>query len=165
MNDFDLLLSDVIRQAKEIGIPVGANIRPHVIVNTRAKKRYGCCIKRGFGFTIELSSMLADVDERLCRQTIAHEVLHTCFGCYNHQSRWKSYAARMRAAYGYDIKRTETPFNLGIDEKTAKKAVRYIITCGKCGAVIERTRASRLVKQPQSYRCRCGGKLTVSLNK
>ena len=62
MNDFDLLLSDVIRQAKEIGIPVGANIRPHVIVNTRAKKRYGCCIKRGFGFTIELSSMLADVD-------------------------------------------------------------------------------------------------------
>ncbi len=163
-NDFDKLLQETISEARALKIPVSMAIKPHVVVNRRAKKRYGCCIKKGFVFTIELSWLLLEADEKVCRQTLAHEVLHTCFGCRNHQARWKEYARRMNEAYGYDIKRTEKAEALGlsIPEKSVK--VKYLVTCESCGAVTERLRASKLTKYPYRYRCKCGGKLKVTQN-
>ncbi len=161
-HDFDRLLCETIAEAKAIKIPVSGAIKPQVVVNKRAKKRYGCCIKKGFVFTIELSFLLLEANERFVRQTLAHEVLHTCFGCRNHQARWKEYARRMNEAYGYDIKRTEKAESLGIEIPENPQTPKYLITCERCGAVTERFRETKLTKYPSRYRCKCGGKLSVT---
>jgi 5-methylcytosine-specific restriction endonuclease McrA len=95
MNDFDALLVKVKREAKKIGIPISDNIDSRIAVNTRAKTRYGRCTKKGNSFVIELSSILIDAPEISCRQTIAHELIHTCPGCMDHGDRFRYYASKM----------------------------------------------------------------------
>ena len=154
--DIDALLARVIGQARALRIPVPAEIPPNVVLNSRATGRFGCCVRKNGRFTIELSSRLLGAEEKAVMQTLAHEVLHTCYGCANHGARWKGYAARMNAAYGYEIARTDSCEKLGVPD-TAR--VRYVLVCTKCGARITRSRRSRLVDHPECYRCRCGGKL------
>ncbi len=84
MNEFDALLARAVEQARALGIPVSARISPRVAVNRRAVTRFGCCIRRGGEYVIELSERLLEAEERACMQTLAHEVLHTCPGCRNH---------------------------------------------------------------------------------
>ena len=54
MNDFDGLLARVIEQARGLRIPISERIDPHVRVNRRAVTRFGCCVKQGERYTIEL---------------------------------------------------------------------------------------------------------------
>ena len=158
MNDFDALLVRVLDQARALKIPVSAQIRPHVTVNRRAVTRFGCCIRRGEAFEIELSQRLLEAAEGACLQTLAHEALHTCPGCRDHGQRWKAYAARMNAAYGYAIARTDTCEKLGVEDTVQ---ARYLVVCTRCGAQFRRSRKSKLVEHPERYRCRCGGTLEV----
>ena len=156
MNDFDGLLARVIEQAKGLRIPISERIDPHVRVNRRAVTRFGCCVKQGERYTIELSERLLQAEEWACMQTLAHEVLHTCWGCRNHGKRWKGYAERMNAAYGFRISRSETCQALGVPDA---KPVRYVLVCQNCGQEFRRAKASALVQHPERYRCRCGGRL------
>ena len=104
----DGLMALVIDQARTIKIPVSQEIAPHVRLNRRARTRFGCCIRREGRYTIELSAQLAEQgSEDAILQVLAHEVLHTCYGCSNHGARWKGYAQRMNSIYGYRIRRTE----------------------------------------------------------
>lgn len=156
MNEFDALLARAVEQARALGIPVSARISPRVAVNRRAVTRFGCCIRRGGEYVIELSERLLEAEERACMQTLAHEVLHTCPGCRNHGPRWKGYAARMNAAYGYEIARTDTCQRLGVEDT---RTIRHLVVCTQCGRQFPRTRLSTLVAHPERYRCACGGTL------
>lgn len=150
------LLAEVIEQAEALGIPVSEDIVPEVRLNRRATGRFGCCIRQAGIYTIELSERLLKARETAVRQTLAHEVLHTCRGCANHGPRWKGYAARMNEAYGYAIARTDTCEKLGVEDTVQ---ARYLVVCTRCGAQFRRSRKSRLVEHPERYRCRCGGRL------
>ncbi len=154
MNEFDALLARAVEQARALGIPVSARISPRVAVT-----RFGCCIRRGGEYVIELSERLLEAEERACMQTLAHEVLHTCPGCRNHGALWKEYAARMNGAYGYAISRTGTCEALGVADV---RPVRYRLVCERCGQEFCRSRRSPLVDHPERYRCRCGGVLRRS---
>lgn len=163
MNDFDKLLTAVKKEASDIGIPISGKISSHVSVNTRAKSRFGRCIKQNGGFVIELSSMLLDAPEKSCRQTIAHELIHTCPGCMDHGERFMYYASKMNDTYGYDIKRTNSIEEMGVKYDRAEDA-KFIITCRKCGKKFSRLRRSALTDHPSRYRCKCGGELYVRSN-
>lgn len=155
MCDVDALLKIVVTEAKALGIPVSPAIEPAIRINTRAKTRLGRCIVSPDGrCQIELAARVVAAGERACKTVLAHEVLHSCKGCRNHQARWKSYAGRMNAAYGYDIRRTHTPEALGILNDCPS---RYRLQCRRCGAVLERMKKSPLVLHPERYRCSCGG--------
>lgn len=156
--DVNRLLARVIAQARALKIPVSASIRPEVVLNGRATGRFGCCVRRDGVFSIELSRRMLGAEEKAVMQTLAHEVLHTCWGCSNHGARWKGYAGRMNAAYGYEIARTDSCEKLGVPD-TAK--TRYLLVCTRCGAQIRRSRRSKLVEHPERYRCRCGGTLEL----
>lgn len=151
----DELLQQVIQEARQLHIPVSHQIQSHVVVNSRAKMRFGRCIKRGSVFVIELSTELTEI--WAIKQTLAHEILHTCFGCHNHGERWKRYAELMNTAYGYQIHRVNPPQALS----TKLPPVRYRLRCISCGAEICRMKRSKLVEHPDHYRCRCGGKLVL----
>ena len=156
MNDFDALLSAVAEQARALGIPVSDRVDPHVRVNRRAVTRFGCCIRREGGYLIELTERLLEAPEGACRQTLAHELLHTCPGCRDHGVRWKAYAGQMNAAYGYTISRTGTCDQLGVEDI---RPIRHLVVCTKCGRQFPRARRSPLVAHPERYRCACGGTL------
>lgn len=156
MNDMDKLLREVISEASALNIPISSKIRSRVRVNNRAIRRFGCCISKDGEHTIEISGKLLFASEKACKQTLAHEVLHTCPGCKNHGTKWKQYAQRMNSAYGYDISRASTHAALGIEDISRS---RYLLRCVNCGAEIRRMRRSKLVDHPERYRCKCGGKL------
>lgn len=155
-------LEKVIGQAEEIGIPISKKIEKVVVINKRAKTRFGCCKKYKNGYRIEVSEDIVNGPEASLLQTLAHEVLHTCPNCQNHRSLWKAYAKAMNEAYGYEIKRTSTSEELGIaknDEGKERALVKYRLICKGCGQIIERRRKSKLVTHAQLYRCKCGGKI------
>ena len=156
----DLLLKTVIRQARALDIPVSVRIRPHVTINRRAVRRLGQCKRTRCGeYEIELSDALLRGSCTSCCETLAHEVLHTCPNCMNHQALWRAYAERMNHAYGYRISRTGDAERLGTEEKGT---VRYLVRCTACGNQAGRVRRSQIVKHPERYRCgKCGGALTV----
>ena len=158
MDKLDILLKQTVSDLRSVGIPVPDNIDPHVSISKRAKKRLGCCrISSDTGmYTIEISSfMLSDDNADMLRETMAHEVLHTCPGCFNHGAAWKRYAAAVNGAFGYDVSRTADPFTDRIDIPPAK----HVVICKKCGRRFERQRECKLTKRPWLYRCSCGGKL------
>ena len=156
--DLDNLLQQVIAEAKALGIPVSKNIDDHVVINSRAKTRFGCCRKKAAGFVIEISDRVVAAGERACREVLSHEILHSCYGCMSHGVRWKSYAAKMNAAYGYEISRAKKGEQLGVEMEYQPQ---YRLRCQSCGAIIERMRKSALIKNYKRYRCRCGGKLEL----
>ena len=157
--EIDKLLARVIAQARAVKIPVSDRICPQVRLNRRARTRFGCCVRQGEAYTIELSARLADEgSEDAIMQVLAHEVLHTCYGCSNHGKRWKSYAAKLNAAYGYTISRTDNFEDLGIADD---RPVRYWVVCAQCGRRAPRMKRSPLVDHPERYRCRCGGVLII----
>lgn len=155
----DALLSKAIALAKAVRVPVSQDICPQVRLNRRARTRFGCCIRREGRCTIELSAKLAEQgSEEAILQVLAHEVLHTCYGCANHGARWQGYAQRMNTAYGLNIRRTDSFSALGIEDN---RPVRYWVVCARCGRRIPRMKRSPLVDHPERYRCPCGGALAV----
>ncbi len=154
--DINELLRQVIAEAKAIKIPVSDKILPEVVINSRAKTRFGCCKKVGTGYMIELSERVVSAGEKACKEVLAHEVLHSCYGCIDHGARWKSYAEKMNAAYRYSISRATGSEEIGVEKDYP---VRYRFRCEKCGLVFERMRQSVFVKNYTRYRCRCGGRL------
>lgn len=158
MRDCDALLREVMAQAAALGIPYSGKIEPRVGINDRAVTRFGCCTyNRGTGeYRIEVARRVAEGPEGKCRETLAHELLHTCYGCRNHGKRWKSYAEKMNRAYGYAIARAATNEEMGV---AASRPYRYLFRCDRCGAEFGRYRASAFTRHPERYRCKCGGRL------
>lgn len=160
MNDFDRLLEIVSSEAQTAGVPISEKIDPHIRVNTRAKRRFGQCKKTGRGFVIELSSVLLDAPESSARQTIAHELIHTCRGCFNHGDGFNRYAALMNHRFGYNISRTNSPEEMGVER--ADEDAKYILRCKGCGNMIYRMKKTSLLSQLDSIRCSdCSGRFEL----
>ena len=164
------LFSQVVKEALSIGIPISKEISD-IRINTRAKARFGCCKqeKRPLGkkrFIIEISERVLCAEEKIIRQIIAHELLHTANGCMNHGAKWKEYAEAMNSAFGYNITRTSTYEKLGLSspEKVSRSesGYKYILKCQECGAEILRKKRCKVVDNPEHYRCgKCGGALKL----
>ena len=160
--NYDKLLQEVILEAKQLNIPVSQNIHPNIIVNSRAKKRFGLCKRKGNEFIIEISSIFHQAESKMVKQTLAHEVLHTCPDCFDHQYLWRTYANKMNRAYGYNISRTGSYENLGVANIVQETyRFKYTIICQSCNRKSYRERISNLIKHPERYKCKCGGRIIV----
>ena len=117
------------------------------------------------GYSININVVLLDEknDVSGLKNTIIHELLHSCKGCMNHGENWKRLAEKVNRAYGYNIKRTSSSDEKGVQKSTVPTAKnKYCVICEKCGKKYMRTRMSNLVKYPNRYSCGvCGGKLAA----
>lgn len=101
--------------------------------------------------------------ERAIRNTLIHELLHTCPGCLNHGQKWKAYARIVQNRFGYNIVRAggdkdeASALEAARREKRAGYQTQYLLVCTKCGQEFIRYRKSNLVLHPEKYRCKCGG--------
>ena len=159
--ELNSLLQNVIAECKDIKLPVSNNIEPEVLINKRARKRFGACRKTAKGFKIEISSFMLEADRAHIKNILAHEVLHTCRDCQNHGKKWKTAAQKMNTAYGYQITTTSSYEKMGLEkpQEDQQKKYKYMIQCRKCGMTIYRQRKSKLITHTNHYRCKCGGKL------
>lgn len=158
MRDINVVAIECMRELDVIGIQYGNVVE--FKVNYRAERRWGqCCPLPGGRFSININHRLLDESTDIdgLKNTLIHELLHTCKGCLNHGSEWKRLADKVNRYYGYGIKRTSSADEKGIDESNRYVKVKRInhkyVCCG-CGQTITRQRETGFVNR---YKCgRCG---------
>lgn len=160
MKNLKALFNECMSEVKAIGIEPGNIV--DVSINTRAKKRWGQCKYSNGVYTINISNrLLADeLDDMVAKNTITHEILHSCKGCMNHGPEWKALADKVNNAYpGYNIKRTTSCEEKGI-EAPPPRPFRYEVFCVDCGTSYKYKRISRVVENPSRFCCgKCKGQL------
>ena len=170
MRDLQKEFSNCINMMDKLNIDYGNIVE--VKVNTRAKRRWGQCGHNIVGrestgkpiyvYKINISSLLLDekVPVEALYDTIIHEILHTCPGCFNHGYEWKKRADVVNKELGYDIKRCSSAEEKGIDDSIIKDyhKPKYIVRCKKCGREVGKARKCSMVDHPEFWVCgKCGG--------
>lgn len=162
MKDFKALQDICINEVREAGITPG-NITAWE-VNYRAKTRWGMCVKKNGNFIIQIAAQLLEddrVSEKACKDTMIHEILHTCKGCSGHTGLWLKYANIMNEKYGYDIKRTTSGKEKGVENYKPTKHLdyKYFYVCEKCGQQVRKKKACKFTRYYRDYTCLiCGTK-------
>lgn len=164
MRDLQMIANECMEELDALDIPYSNDVEFRI--NTRAKRRWGKVSRLpDGGFRIEINSSLLDESNdclRGLKNTIIHELLHTCDGCMNHGKNWKDYAEMVNARYDYGVKRCNSSEEKGVTEPVMTRATRpsnsYMIQCESCGNTHMSSRLSKTIQHPEWYRCaRCGG--------
>ena len=152
MRDLQQYADMCCRMLDRLGIRYGKQITFQI--NTRAKTRLGICKKTGKRYVIEIAAVLLDerTNDKELKNTLLHELLHTCRGCMKHTGKWKQLAERVNAAYGMHIQRTADKNEVCLPEEPHTQP-KYRIVCKNCGIVYERYRMTEFVRHPEKYRC------------
>ena len=110
----NIIARECMSTLAEIGIPCGEVVE--FTVNTRAKKRWGQCIKRTDGYHININARLCDGehDDGL-KDTIIHELLHTCPECMTHGKQWRKWSRLVRDKTGINVQATNTATSKGLE--------------------------------------------------
>ena len=153
-------LFEVCKKEVEDARIVRGNIYATIKVNSRFSKKWGVCRKRNGIYYIEVADRLLNADEISIKTTIIHEILHTVKGCMNHGPEWKRVADIMNRKYGYNIKRTTSEEEKGLEVDW--DAFKYIVKCKKCGHTFGYTRKTKCIQYISQYRCAaCKGHLEI----
>ena len=160
------LTKKISQEMKIIGIPISGNINK-ITVNNRTRKRLGACLREILPggeqrFTIEISAKALECEDFQLSGIIAHELLHTCPGSFDHGKKWKEYSEKTERLLGYHIKRMVNFEELGISAPKEAESIKYTAVCKMCGQQYPRKRMCPLIKNPGRYRCgKCGGRLRL----
>lgn len=161
MKDFEKLIDVCLAEVTEAGLEPG-NITEWTI-NRRAKKRWGQCTRKTNGeYTIQIAARLLEDDrisEKSCKNTMIHEILHSCPGGMGHTGKWKEYAKKMNDQYGYDIKRTTSGKEKGVENYrvTSRLNYKYMFRCRYCGNTIIKKKRCKFTHYYKNYKCMmCG---------
>lgn len=168
MRDLQKYAKECMAELDKLNIEYGNIIRFEI--NTRAKKRWGQCKKTPNGYIININVDLLDErnDVNGLKNTIIHEILHTCEGCMNHGKKWQMYASKVYKAYGYNVKRVSSSEEKGCEyrrelnkkELIVKAYPKYEVRCKCCGKSYFRSKRTKVIVNPENYRCGfCGGEL------
>ena len=131
------LTKKISQEMKIIGIPISGNINK-ITVNNRTRKRLGACLRELLPggeqrFTIEISAKALEYEDFQLSGIIAHELLHTCPGSFDHGKKWKEYSEKTERLLGYHIKRMVNFEELGISAPKEAESIKYTAVCKMCG--------------------------------
>ena len=98
-----------------------------------------------------------NLEEKIIKNTIMHEIIHCFPECNNHGKQFKKYANYINQKLGYNISRLgnkeEDFIKSNIEYKNEKIKYKYKIICKKCGQIFFRQRIkTNFIKK---YRCAC----------
>lgn len=185
------LYHECIEELKSIGLNIANNPEIGEITiefSNRSVKRYGCCKQenpdkttmhrkrkgrtiyitydRYLKHKIEISRWVMDLDDKIIKNTIIHEIIHCFPKCNNHGTEFKKYANYINKKLNYDISRLGDKkadykkSNVKYENKPIK--YKYKIICKKCGHIYYRQRLKKNITT--KYRCSiCNGRLKVEL--
>ena len=114
---------------------------------------------------IEISPWVMDLDEKIIKNTIMHEIIHCFPYCNNHGSVFKKYMTYINEQLGYNISRLgnkKEDYAKSNIQYSEKETYKYKIECQKCGQVFYRKRYNKNLER--KYRCGiCRGKFKIIL--
>lgn len=184
------LFLECVDELNQIGIDIlnknqYGNIE--ISLSKRNNKRYGCCkqeepdknyktiVKKGYKkiiryekfnkHFIEISPWVMQLEDKIIKNTILHELIHCLPYCNNHGTEFKKYAKLLNAKFGYNISRVgnkkEDLINSNVEYKESGSN-KYKVVCKGCQQEFYR---QRLIKNfTRKYRCgKCGGAFVVSV--
>ena len=155
-------------------------------ISKRKAKRYGCCkqsepdkkyyhfVKRGYKkikvydkflkHDIEISKWVMELDDKIIKNTIMHELIHCIPNCNNHGKEFRKYANYINQNLGYEIQRLgnkkQDYKSSNIEYKETDTNYKYKIRCKQCGLIYYRQRLKK--NFIRDYRCgKCRGKLEL----
>lgn len=181
----EALYKECLNELFSIGIDMNSKDygKIDIMVSKRNNKRYGCCKQeqpdqnykivkniRGRKYikyerfqkhTIEISKWVMELDDKIVKNTIMHELIHCMPFCNDHGEMFKKYASLINRKLGYNISR------LGNRKEDSEKSeveyterdYKYTIMCEKCGQTMYRNRLNKDFFR--KYRCLCNGKLLL----
>ena len=167
----DFLKDECIEELENLNIPIADDI--YFKIRQDLSSSFATCIRRtnwlngSYEYEIEINKSLIEmylnktISEKVVKDTIVHELLHTIKGCMNHGKLWKTYAKIVNSVYGYNIQRCSSYKEMGITDSNlldTLKNTRYKLECKQCGQVISRNRMCDVIRYYDRYKCRCGGK-------
>ena len=156
---FDELLNVVKADLKGV-VPYSENITSKVLLlSNRNKRTLGRCTRNreNTRFTISLNPKLENMSEQLIKDVLAHEIIHTVKGCFNHGYNFKNYMYRVN----YNCKNYNVETKSNSKEWEENKQYKYKLTCKKCGKVIYRNRIVHEWAKLGLYSHICGGELVI----
>lgn len=158
MKDLQLYAKICLEELDAIGVEYGNIVE--FSINTRAKSRWGQCRynRATKEYKINIASILLteEASEKALKDTLFHEIIHTCDGCFDHGREWQSVADLVNDCYAMNIKRCTTSEEKGVDLERTKN-YKYYFKCSKCGQVVKRQRESQFTRMYSKYGCgRCG---------
>ena len=170
MKDVQKLFRECVMEMESIGMDISTRI-VEVKVNSRLSRALGrCCVvsrvNGNYWFRIEIQpNMLVDgIDDAVPKNTLMHELIHTCPGAFNHGYEFQRRAEAVNRKLGYNVHTRTSADSLEAAGGTLKKkTANYGIFCMKCCKVVEtRNRWSSTLERIGSYRhSGCGGSLKV----
>ena len=166
MKDLNKLFIECMEDVKAVGLKPGTIVS--VTINSRAKKRWGLCRATNGVYSIEISNRLLDdsVADIAAKNTLVHEIFHTCPNCMNHGTEWQRCADIVNKHYNgyYTISRTTSSAEKGLEPigRVRNDVNKYVLYCNGCGREWHYKRAGKVIQHPQNYRCGvCRGHLQV----
>ena len=80
---------------------------------------------------------------------------------HGHKKGWREAADRLKKVYGLQLSPANSAEELSVPRSLSQEpAIRYVFRCADCGQIIQRSRRSKFVENPERYRCgNCGGTL------
>lgn len=144
-----------------------AGITPGKILGFSANNRLTACHGKtkcqrtkgtwDYTFTIEIAGFLLNDACPLesLKNTVIHEILHTCEGCQNHGATWQRHARTINRKYGYSISTYADEKEIAATAQARLKAnpPKYTTVCNKCGFTEYSYRMSGFVRDPGRYLC------------
>ena len=126
----------------------------HIQYNNIYDKKRGIigCIPR-----ITISKRVLDerVPEKFLKETIIHEMIHTCDGCGDHGYKFNRYASQINVMLGYNIGVTASAEETKVINNLYEPKKRiYSIECPVCKGRINYKIKCKAYKHPERYICR-----------
>lgn len=170
MHDLMKLYGECVEEMKRINMDISNRI-VGIKINSRLSRTLGRCVYSHLNgnYIIEVAPCMLKngVEVKAVKDTIIHELIHTCPNCMNHGWEWKRRADRVNRMLGYSISRCATTSELEADGVEVKKPVyKYALECKECGKQYMYKRWCDSLEYPNRYRCGvCNGEFkTVGLN-
>lgn len=141
---------------KSIGINTG--YLEQVCLNPNLRSAWGLCEKTDIPkrFNLAFSERLLQASEKGVYTVILHELLHTCKDCFKHTGQWKFYANKVSNRLGYNITRTSSSKDLGVDFSSIPEGM-FACVCNGCGSLVTRKTLKGIISLEKNYYCGCGG--------
>lgn len=146
-----------------LNIPVSNEICPIVRIS-KAKRRWGSCkmLKKynAYKFYISISEKCFSEPNYIdfIKNTMAHELIHTVKGCFNHSKEFKYYGY-VASKLGYVVTvKSESKLEKSDEEKF--KEAKHILKCTVCGQMYYRYRFPKDKNYINKIVCgKCRGRL------